>query len=107
MIGWKEQEPETKLSIKHLELSVSHYFKACCNLFWYGLKPALLISQTLVNSCLKTCLSLTAMFQNDGGRFSNITNRKLFYTVVTTILQVVHQRGYYTEHFYVFNIEVS
>ena len=37
MIGWKEQEPETKLSIKHLRLSIAHYFKACCNLFWYGL----------------------------------------------------------------------
>ena len=41
MIGWKEQELETELSIKHLKLSIAH-FKACCNLFWYGLKPALL-----------------------------------------------------------------
>ena len=29
MIGWKEQEPETELSIKHLKLSIVHYFKAC------------------------------------------------------------------------------
>ena len=41
MIGWKEQEPEAELSVKHLKLSIAHYFKACCNLFWYGLKPAL------------------------------------------------------------------
>ena len=39
MIGWKDQEPETKLSIKHLKLSIAHYFKACCNRFWYGLRP--------------------------------------------------------------------
>ena len=38
----------------------------------------------------KTCLSLTAMFQNDEGRFLNITNCKLLYTDVTTILDVVH-----------------
>ena len=44
MIGWKEQEPETELSIKHFRLSIAHI-----NLFWYGLKPALLISQTLVD----------------------------------------------------------
>ena len=49
MIGWKEQEPETELSIKHLKLSIAHDFKACCNLFWYGLKPALLISHTSVD----------------------------------------------------------
>ena len=49
MIGWKEQEPEAALSVKHLKLSIAHYFKACCNLFWYGLKPALLISYTLVD----------------------------------------------------------
>ena len=48
IIGWKEQEPETELSIKHLKLSIAH-FKACCNLFWYELKPALLISHTLVD----------------------------------------------------------
>ena len=24
MIGWKEQEPETELSIKHLKLSIAH-----------------------------------------------------------------------------------
>ena len=48
MIGWKEQEPEAELSVKHLKLSIAHYFKACCNLFWYRLKPALLISHTLV-----------------------------------------------------------
>ena len=30
MVGWKEQEPD-------------------CNLFWYELKPALLISHTLVD----------------------------------------------------------
>ena len=33
MIVWKEQEPEAELSVKHLNLSVTHYFKACCNLF--------------------------------------------------------------------------
>ena len=44
MIVWKEQEPETELSVKHLKLSIAHYFKACCNLFWYGLKPVLLFS---------------------------------------------------------------
>ena len=46
MIGWKEQEPEAELSVKHLKLSIAHYFKACCNLFWYELKPwpALLVS---------------------------------------------------------------
>ena len=27
MIGWKEQEPETELSIKHLKLSITHCFK--------------------------------------------------------------------------------
>ena len=47
-VGWKEQEPETELSIKHPKLSIAH-FKACCNLFWYGLKPALLIPHTLVD----------------------------------------------------------
>ena len=41
MIGWKEREPKTELSIKHRKLSITHYFKACCNLFWCGLKPAL------------------------------------------------------------------
>ena len=45
----EEQEPEAELSVKHLKLSIAHYFKACCNLFWYGLKPALLISQTFVD----------------------------------------------------------
>ena len=48
MIGWKEQEQEAELSVKHLKLSIAHYFKACCNLFWYGLKPALLISHAFV-----------------------------------------------------------
>ena len=48
MISWKEQEPEAELSIKHLKLSIAH-FKGCCNLSWYGLKPALLISHTLVD----------------------------------------------------------
>ena len=52
MIGCKEQEPETELSIKHLKLSIAHYFKACCNLFWYGLKAALLIFHTLVDPLL-------------------------------------------------------
>ena len=33
MTDWKEQEPETELFIKHLKLSIAHYFKACCNLF--------------------------------------------------------------------------
>ena len=49
MIGWKEQEPETEMSIKHLELSITHYIDACCNLFWYGLKAALLIPHILVD----------------------------------------------------------
>ena len=50
MIVWKEQEPEAELSVKHLKLSIAHYFlKACSNLFWYGLKPVLLISHTLVD----------------------------------------------------------
>ena len=44
MIGWKEQEPEAELSVKHLKLSIAHYFKACCDLFWYGLKPSFNIS---------------------------------------------------------------
>ena len=48
MIGWKEQEPEDELSVKHLKLSIAHYLKACCNLFWHGLKSSLLISDTLV-----------------------------------------------------------
>ena len=48
MIGWKEQEPEAELSVKHLKLSIAHYFQACYNLFWYGLKPALLVSHTFV-----------------------------------------------------------
>ena len=26
MIVWKEQEPETELSVKHLKLSIAHYF---------------------------------------------------------------------------------
>ena len=45
---WKEQEPEAELSVKHLKLSIAHYFKTCYNLFWYRLKLALLISCTLV-----------------------------------------------------------
>ena len=45
MIGWKAQE----LSIKHLKVSIAHYFKTGCNFFWYGLKPALLISHTSVD----------------------------------------------------------
>ena len=49
MIGLKEQEPEAELSVKHLKLLITHYFKACSNLFWYGLKPALLISHALVD----------------------------------------------------------
>ena len=53
MIVWKEQEPEAELSVKHLKLSIAHYFKACCNLFWYGLKPGLLISHTLVDHLIK------------------------------------------------------
>ena len=35
MIGWKEQEPETELSIKHLKLSVAHT-KDYCNLLCMG-----------------------------------------------------------------------
>ena len=27
MIGWKEQQPETELSIKHLKLSIAHILK--------------------------------------------------------------------------------
>ena len=46
MIGWKEQEPQTELSIKHLKLSIAH-FKACCT--YFGIKPALLIPHTLVD----------------------------------------------------------
>ena len=49
MIGWTEQEPESELSIKHLKLLIVHFFKACCNLFWFGLKAALLISHILVD----------------------------------------------------------
>ena len=26
MIIWKEQEPEAELSVKHLKLSIAHYF---------------------------------------------------------------------------------
>ena len=26
MIGWKEQKSETELSVKHLKLSIAHYF---------------------------------------------------------------------------------
>ena len=37
----------------------------------------------------KKCLSFK-MFQNDGGRFLDITNRKLRYAEVTKILDVVH-----------------
>ena len=47
MIDWKEQEPETELSINHLKLSLDH-FKARSNLFWYRLKPALIILHALV-----------------------------------------------------------
>ena len=43
-IGWKEQEPEIELSVKHLELSIAHN-KACCNLVWHGLNRTLNISQ--------------------------------------------------------------
>ena len=51
-------------------------------------------------------LSSTAMFQNDRGRFLNITNRKLLYADVI-ILDVVHYRGYHTNIFVSFNVEVS
>ena len=44
MIGLKEQEPEAELSVKHLKLSIAHYFKACCNLFWYGFTSSFNIS---------------------------------------------------------------
>ena len=27
MIGWKEQEPEAELSVKHLKLSIAHILK--------------------------------------------------------------------------------
>ena len=53
MIVRKEQEPEAELSVKHLKLSIAHYFKACCKLFWYGQKPVLLISHTLVDHLIK------------------------------------------------------
>ena len=36
MIGWKGQEPETELSIKHLKLSIAHYFKDCSTFFGKG-----------------------------------------------------------------------
>ena len=48
MTGWKEQEHETELSIKHVKPSIAHA-KACCNLYWYGLKPALLVFYTLAD----------------------------------------------------------
>ena len=40
LIGRKEQEPETELSVKHLKLSIAH-FKLLLQPFWYRLKPAL------------------------------------------------------------------
>ena len=48
MVGWKEQEPETELS------STSNFQSpilklAAITFFWYGLKPALLTSHTLVD----------------------------------------------------------
>ena len=50
MIVWKEQEPEAELSVKHLKLSIAHYFlKSLLQPFWYGLKPFLLISHILVD----------------------------------------------------------
>ena len=50
MIVWKEQEPEVELSVKHLELAIAHYFlKSLLQNLWYGLKPVLLISHTLVD----------------------------------------------------------
>ena len=58
MIGWKDQDPETELSIKHLKLSIAHCTKACWKLFWYGPKPALLISHTLVDPYLSSSLRL-------------------------------------------------
>ena len=45
MIGWKEQEPETVYKAPQT-FSRQGHFKACCNLFWYGLKSALLIPHT-------------------------------------------------------------
>ena len=45
MIGWKEQEPETELSTKHLKLSIAD-LKLVATFSWYRLKPSLLISHT-------------------------------------------------------------
>ena len=46
--GWLERTRATNQTILHLKLSITHT-KACCNLFWYGLKPALLTCHTLVD----------------------------------------------------------
>ena len=52
MIGWKEQELEAELSVKHLKLSIAHYFKACYNLqpflVWAKTSSFNIISHTLV-----------------------------------------------------------
>ena len=48
MIGWTEQEPETELSINFQ----SPILKRVATFFWHGLKPALLISHTLVDSLI-------------------------------------------------------
>ena len=50
MIGWKEQEPEAELSVKHLKLSIALYL---LQLFWQGLTPALLISHTLIDHLIQ------------------------------------------------------
>ena len=47
------------------------------------------------------------MFQNDGGRFLNITNRKFLYTDITTIFHVCPLEGLLQKHFHFFNVEVS
>ena len=47
MVGWKEQEPETELpSTSNFQ---SPLLKLVATFFWYGLKPALLTSYTLVD----------------------------------------------------------
>ena len=35
-LSTEEQEPEAELSVKHLKLSIAHYFKACWNRFGMG-----------------------------------------------------------------------
>ena len=46
--GWLERTRARNRNIQYLKLSITHT-KACCNLLWYGLKPALLTSHTIVD----------------------------------------------------------